>query len=123
VAPTLFDEPPEPIAPPEPVARAAEPAWVEALLASPLLAARRANPRIRVGDDELRRLLSVLDAAGSMAVGMQRLAQEADLPAARIHRYVAQLQELLNVDGYGVLTTLGDEVRLDRALLDRQFGL
>jgi hypothetical protein len=111
-APTLFDAPP-----------AAAPAWIDALLAAPLLAERRANPRARLGDAELRRLLLVLDAAGTMAVGLSHLAAEAELPAARIDRYVAQLQELLNVDGYGVVTTAGGEVRFDRALLGRQFSL
>lgn len=112
MAPTLFDPPAPPMT-----------AWIDALLATPLLVERRANPRVRLGDSELRRLLGVLDAAGTMAVGLARLAAEAELPAARIDRYVAQLQELLNVDGYGVVTTAGDEVRFDRALLNRQFAL
>lgn len=111
-APTLFDPP------------VAGPAgWIDELLAAPLLVERRANPRVRIGDPELRRLLAVLGAAGTMAVGMARLAAEAELPAARIDRYVAQLQELLNVEGYGVVTTTGDEVRFDQALLIRQFAL
>lgn len=111
-APTLFDSP---------VAGAA--GWIDELLAAPLLVERRANPRVRLGDPELRRLLAVLGAAGTMAVGMARLAAEAELPVARIDRYVAQIQELLNLDGYGVVTTTGDEVRFDQALLHRQFGL
>lgn len=111
-APTLFDPP---------VAAAA--GWIDIVLAAPLLIERRANPRVRLGDPELRRLLAVLGAAGTMAVGMARLAAEAELPLARIDRYIAQLQELLNVDGYGVVTTTGDEVRFDQALLHRQFGL
>ncbi|MDQ6727079.1 MAG: BREX-2 system phosphatase PglZ [Actinomycetota bacterium] len=111
-APTLFDPP----APPST-------AWIDSLLASSLLLERRANPRVRLGDPELRRLLSVVDAAGTMAIPLARLATEAELPAARIDRYVAQLQELLNVDGYGVVTTAGNEVRFDRALLNRQFSL
>jgi hypothetical protein len=110
--PTLFDQPPAPTA-----------VWVDALLATPLLASQRSNPRVRLGDSELRRLLFVLDSAGTTAVGLSRLAEEAELPLARIDRYVAQLQELLNVEGYGVVTTAGDEVRFDRALLNRQFGL
>jgi hypothetical protein len=126
VAPSLFDPPP--VAPPAATAATATtatppPPWVDALLAAPLLIARRANPRVRLADPELRRLLGVLDAAGTMAVGANRLAAEAELPAARIDRYVAQLQELLNVDGYGVVTATGDEVRFDQALLVRQFAL
>jgi len=126
-APTLFDPPPA--APDAAVPDAAlapvsgVPSWIDALLALPLLTERRANPRVRLGDPELRRLLVVLDAVGTMAVGLSRLAAEAELPAARIDRYVAQLQELLNVDGYGVVTTMADEVRFDRALLYRQFSI
>jgi hypothetical protein len=111
--PTLFDQ--------QPVSPAA--AWIDALLAAPLLVQRRTNPRVRLGDPELRRLLGVLDAAGTMALNLSRLAEEAALPLARIDRYLAQLQELLNVEGYGVVTTAGDEVRFDRALLNRQFAL
>jgi len=114
--PTLFDPPLAPSPAPAPT-------WIDALLAAPLLAERRANPRVRLADAELRRLLLVLHAAGTMAVGLPRLAAEADLPAARIDRYVAQLQELLNVDGYGVVTTAGNEVRFDLVLLGRQFSL
>jgi hypothetical protein len=110
--PTLFDPPPP-----------GSVAWIDSLVAAPLLVERRTNPRVRLGDPELRRLLSVLDAAGTMAVPLPRLAAEAELPAARIDRYVAQLQELLNVDGYGVVTTAGNEIRFDRALLNRQFSL
>jgi hypothetical protein len=99
------------------------PAWVEALLASELFATRRRNPRVRVGDDELRRLLTVLDAMGSMSIPENRLAEEARLPLVRIGRYVAQLQDLLNIDGYPVLTATDGAVRFDRALLERQFGL
>jgi hypothetical protein len=122
VVPTLFDPEPEPVAPPA-VDAARVPAWIEALLVSPLMIERRNDPRRRLDDAQLRRLLSVFDAAGSMAVNMSRLANEADLPPARIGRYVAQLEDLLNVDGYGVVSADGDEVRLNRPLLDRQFSL
>lgn len=118
-APTLFD--PAPVY--EPITPSPTPAWIDSLLAAPLLANRRANPRVRLGDPELRRLLVVLDATGTMAIGLPRLATEAELPAARIDRYVAQLQELLNVDGYGVVTAAGNEVRFDRPLLERQYSL
>lgn len=114
--PTLFDQP-------APAAAAATLAWLDELFASERFAAQLAQPRVRLGQDEVRRLLEVLDAAGTMAVPAARLADAAGLPVARIDRYVAQLQDLLNVDGYGVVTAAGGEVRFDRALLARQFQL
>jgi hypothetical protein len=137
--PTLFDEIPPARAPARagpggppaapgtvptsPAAGAAVSPWVERILATPQLAERRRSPRIRLGDDELRRLLTVLEATGTAPVVHARLAQEAGLPPSRIGRYVAQLQTLLNVDGYAVVTVRGDEVRFDRGLLERQLEL
>src|SRR5690606_7936802 len=105
-----------------PAAGPAPSPWVERVLAAPQLAERR-GPRIRLGDDEVRRLLAVLEAAGTTPVVHARLAQEAGLPPSRIGRYVAQLQDLLNVDGYAVVTVRDDEVRFDRGLLERQLEL
>lgn len=124
--PSLFEQPTVLVPDTPPPATAAEPetlAWVEALLTADRFRQQRANPRVRVGDDELRRMLRVLDATGTMAIAEERLALEADLPAARIGRYIAQLQDLVNVDGYGVVTVADGEVRFDRALLARQFDL
>ncbi len=75
-------------------------------------------------DDNKYSAGSVLVVGGAPGMtGAVCLAAEAALRAARIDRYVAQLQDLLNVDGYGVVTTTGDEVRFDRALLSRQFSM
>jgi hypothetical protein len=123
--PTLFDE----SAAVAPTARVDEavlvPDWVDGLLASELLRSRRASPRVRLGDAELRRLLVVLALGNGIAIPLSRLAEEAELPRARIARYVAQLQELLNVEGYPVVTVSAatDEVRVDVMLLRRQFAL
>ncbi len=65
----------------------------------------------------------MLDQQGGMAISQRRLAEMTGLPIARIGRYVSQLQQLVNIDGYGVVTVKDREVRLDRALLDRQLGL
>lgn len=124
--PSLFEEP-APAAAPQPEASpptvSAEPAWIGTLLTSDRFVQQRSNPRVRIGDDELRRMLGVLDATGTMAIAEERLALEADLPAARVGRYLAQLQDLVNVDGYGVVTITDGEVRFDHALLVRQFDL
>jgi hypothetical protein len=102
---------------------AAVPSWIADLLASAMFAGQRRNPRVRVSDDELERLLVAFDRMGVTTWPEPRLADEAGLPAARIGRYVAQLQDLLNVDGYPVVTVTDGAVRFDRALLARQFGL
>lgn len=122
--PTLFDAI-EPVAPEDSTASAAgpEPAWIDRLLASEQLRTRRANRRVRVGEPELRRLLAALDATSGAPLARQRLAELAELPVARIDRYLAQLQDLLNVDGYAVVSVTGNEVRFDRPLLERQFSL
>lgn len=122
--PSLFDQSTAPVPePPTHVTAPEAPAWITALLNADRFVQQRANPRVRIGDDELQRLLHVLDATGTMAIAEERLALEADLPSARIGRYIAQLQDLVNVDGYGVVTVTDGEVRFDPALLARQFDL
>jgi hypothetical protein len=123
--PTLFDTAePGPAAPSaEAQAAVTEVGWVDDLMGSDLFAVQRRNPRVRLGDDEIRRLLGVLDRVGTMAIPEDLLADEAGLPAVRIRRYVAQLQDLLNIDGYPVVSVTEGGVRFDRALLERQFGL
>lgn len=92
-------------------------------MASATFAGQRRNPLVRVSDEELERLLVAFDRMGVTTWPEPRLADEAGLPAARIGRYVAQLQDLLNVDGYPVVTVTDGTVRFDRALLVRQFSL
>jgi hypothetical protein len=97
--------------------------FTERVLASAQLTERRRNPRIRLDEYQVRNLLLVLETVGTTTVTDRRLAEEAGLPPARIGRYVAQLQDLLNVDGYAVVTTSDGEVRFDAALLERQLDL
>ena len=52
-----------------------------------------------------------------------RLAELAGVPAPRLPGYIAQLQRLVNIDGYGIVTAANGEVRFDRELLERQLGL
>lgn len=120
--PTLFDAVEQ--TPPAPVSAAAPSLeWIDRLLASASLQERRANRRVRVGERELRRLLAALDATSGAPLARRRLAELAELPVARIDRYIAQLQDLLNVDGYAVVSVTEHEVRFDRPLLERQFAL
>lgn len=121
--PTLFDEPVADTAPAPAPAPAAGGDWVEALLADEGFVARRSSPRVRLGDDELVRLLRALDRWAGATVSLDRLAAEAALPETRIRRYLAQVQDLVNVEGYGVVEVTDREVRFDRDLLRTQFDL
>lgn len=109
-APTLFDEieRDERIPWEKGVVAALEPFW---------------TPQIRLTPEEAEVLLRVLAESGGMATHQTRLAELSGLPQARIGRFVSQLQQLVNVDGYGVITVVNGEVRLDRPLLERQLGL
>jgi len=80
------------------------------------------TPQVRLTDDDLRALLKALAAQGGQAITLTRLADVTGLPAGRMTRYLGQLQQLVNIDGYGIVTVTGAEVRFDRALLDRQLG-
>lgn len=95
-------------------------AWVRAALEA-LEQYRR--PQIRLTPDEAGRLLAALDRNGNLPMPLDRLAAATQLPASRIARYVSQLQQLVNIDGYGILTMIGEEVRFDRGLLDTQLEL
>ena len=97
--------------------------WLDRLLASEVwaqqksLAGRRPPP-----DAQVRRLLETLAAGGGVAT-MGALAHR--LGAPRLRGLLTQASRLLNVDGFGVLTVdeTAETVRLDRPLLEKQFGL
>lgn len=115
--PTLFDPPVDREA--DDTVTPAGGGWLDAVV-SRLDELR--TPQVRLSDDELRALLAALDAQGGQAITLTRLADITGLPAGRMSRYVGQLQQLVNIDGYGIVTVSGTEVRFDRDLLDRQLG-
>ena len=94
--------------------------WIDRVVAA--LSSHR-TPLIRLTDDEIRALLGALAALGGMAISTVRLAEIAGLPPARITGYIGQLQQLVNIDGYGVVTVVHGEVRFDQPTLNRQLGL
>jgi len=112
--PTLFDEP-------EPSTETTLPAVVEALIASDRFAEQLANPRVRVTAEQLAPVLARL--ADGTPVPETELSQLTGLAAGRVARFVSQLGEVLNVEGYPVVRADAGEVRLDLALLQRQFEL
>lgn len=97
--------------------------WLDRLLASEVyvqqqsLAGRRPPP-----ESQVRRLLAALASAGGAAT-LPALARELGTP--RLRGLLTQASRLLNVDGFGVLTVdeTSETVRLDRPLLEKQFGL
>jgi hypothetical protein len=109
--PSLFDPPAET----EPDA-----SWVDRIVDA--LEYLRTS-RVRLTRDEVRILLSVLQAQGSNVITMSRLAETTGLPGSRMTGYVGQLQALVNIDGYGVVTVNQSEVRFDGRLLARQLGI
>jgi hypothetical protein len=101
----------------------AAPAWIEALLASPIydaqhrLAGRSAPP-----PDQLRALLSAL-MARSGRLSRTALAQALSTPLFRIGGLVNAARRVLNVDQAQILVIDGDDVVLDEVLLRGQFAL
>jgi hypothetical protein len=101
----------------------AGPAWIEALLASPIydaqhrLAGRSAPPA-----DQLRALLSAL-MARSGRLSRTALAQALSTPLFRIGGLVNAARRVLNVDQAQILVIDGDDVVLSETLLRAQFAL
>lgn len=114
--PTLFDD----ILPTE---EAGQPSRVStAVLRSETYAAQQAAaPRVALTDDQVAAVLDALAAAPGTRMPLSALAGILAVPAARIRGAVAQLQQLLNVEGYPVLRIDGPLVVLDEPLLREQF--
>ncbi len=114
--------PPEP---PEPPESPEEPRWIGQLLASKILAQQRPLAgRADLDEALVRKLLVALDRRGGSAT-RPALAQSMGYPAGRLRGFLAQMQKLLNVEGFPVLEV--DEasatVMLNRELLVTQFEL
>lgn len=108
---------------------AAEPppiaAWIRSLLTSAILTEqRRLCGRAMPADDKLAEFLAALDGRGGKMTSTA-LAKALQLPAFRLNSFVAVMQRVLNVDGYGVLLRdqASDSVELNRSLLAEQFAL
>lgn len=110
------------------VARPAEesvPAWIKALLASPILGEQKTLAGRTVPADEIIvKLLAALDRHGGKLTSTA-LSRAIDYPAIRLRGLLAVMQRILNIDGYAVLTRdeASDTVELNRDLLCRQFDL
>lgn len=79
--------------------------------------------RIAVGDADVAALLDALAAAPGTRLAQAAAAVVLQLPQPRMPGAVAQLQKLLNVEGYAVLRIDGTTLVLDLPLLRDQFGV
>jgi hypothetical protein len=125
------DEPASPdIATPTPTAAAAgedrgvgAPGWVGRLFSSETYQAQEQRAgRAALARDRVAHMVGALDARGG-TLTWAALGRAARVPDARLAGAVAGLTRLLNVEGFPVVTIDDSSVTLDRALLDRQFGL
>lgn len=79
--------------------------------------------RLAVADEQVETLLNALAAAPSTRLTKEASAVVLQVPPTRMGGAVAQLQKLLNVEGYGVLRVDGAQLVLDVPMLREQFGV
>lgn len=97
--------------------------WAAQLLASDTYQVQLgAMARMKPPPERVRAALGALHARGGTA-SFAVLAQATGMALARVPGFVAALERLLNVDGYGIVTVdrTAQEVRLDEPLLHTQF--
>jgi hypothetical protein len=84
---------------------------------------RRLASRTPVTDESLRVLLALLEQrAGVVPVSV--VARELGMPQFRVSGFLAQVQRLLNLEGYAVLNLDASQtLRLNRDILFTQFDL
>jgi hypothetical protein len=125
VPPQPEAEPGEQMALPTHTTQSATADWVQELLSSELFAAQRSGAgRTPVSDERTAQILGALDAHGGRLL-RDALARVCGIPVMRLTGTLAALRQVLNYDGYPVLTVddaTGD-VKLDKEMLANQFGL
>ena len=101
------------------------PTWIADLLAADTFVSQRESAsRTQVPDERLLAILAALDAAGGKLL-QDALAQRVGIAPMRLRGTLAAIRQILNVDGYPVLSVDEDtgDVVLDVRLLREQFGL
>ena len=99
--------------------------WTDRVVGSETYQLQRAMVRRHPPEDSVvREALRVLGTAGGTTTPAH-LAEVLTISPARLDGFVAKLQQILNVDGYEVLSLdrAGDRVTLNENLLRRQFGI
>lgn len=84
---------------------------------------RELSGRVSLSDEQVGVALESLASAPAARLPVDSLVAALSLPRSRAHGALAQLQSLLNVEGYPVLRVEGRVVVLDLPLLREQFGL
>ena len=99
--------------------------WIECLLHSPVFTAQRRVAGRRAPDDQCVRALLVTLEAHHDRLARRLLEPVLGAPAWRLRGILADVQRLLNVDGYQVLLVddISGTVALNRQLLNIQFQL
>ena len=99
--------------------------WIDELFDSPVFeqSFRRAG-RVPVTNEQIRRLLELLDQGKGSAMETQ-VAKQLAIPSIRLRGFLSAVQKILNVDGYPVLKTDRESrtVVLDKESLKLQFEL
>lgn len=103
----------------------AAPSWVDQLFASEVFAAQqKLAGRMAPAENQLRRLLAVLDERKGSAI-TATIAQRLNIPEFRVSSILAAVRRVLNVEGYAVISfdDGAKTVTLNLDLLRSQFGL
>lgn len=86
-------------------------------------AQKNISGRLAVADGQVELLLNALAAAPATRLTKEASAVVLQVPPTRVTGAIAQLQKLLNVEGYGVLRMDGAHLVLDVSMLREQFGV
>ena len=100
-------------------------AWIDQLFASEELAAQRALAgRMAPAEEQLRRLLSLLEERNGVALSSV-VSQRLNVPEFRVKSILAVVSRILNVEGYPVISLddAAKTVSLNFELLRAQFGV
>jgi hypothetical protein len=98
--------------------------WVGTLLKSEVMQQQKAlSGRVHISEDQIIRCLGLLESKSGV-IPLVSLASELGLPQFRVSGFVAQLQRLLNVEGYPVAEMDASQtLRLNKELLFKQFDI
>ena len=92
------------------------------IVAAPMYASqRKIAGRVILGHQQVETIVNVVSAAVGSRLPLEAAAVALGVPTSRMPGAVAQLQKLLNVEGYPVLRLDGGLLVLDEALLREQF--
>lgn len=109
---------------PTPAKDTSQPSWLAVLLKSDVMKQQKGLAgRAPLSDEMISSCLMLLDSKSGV-VPVAILARELNLPQFRVGGFIAQLQRLLNVEGYLVLENDASQtLRLNREFMFKQFDI